>query len=276
MSEEDPEKAEAEEASETEETQEPDSNNNSKSGTVNLSVNTVIIGAFVLGLTVGFSGGVLTKGNALAGLVGTQEAPAPSQPSDQQGQQGNTDIVDLSQINMSGEPVLGESDAPVTMVIYEDFECPFCKRFEDNAFQNIKSNYVDTGQVKVIWKDRPLTQLHPWAEPAAAAMECVYRESGDDAFWTVKSKIFANQNSISTSNVESQIKTWAAEEGVSESAVQSCIDNDNPLEEVRRDSENGKNLGASGTPTAFVNGRKLVGAQPYSNFKSAIEDALSQ
>ena len=157
MSEEDPEKAEAEEASETEETQEPDSNNNSKSGTVNLSVNTVIIGAFVLGLTVGFSGGVLTKGNALAGLVGTQEAPAPSQPSDQQGQQGNTDIVDLSQINMSGEPVLGESDAPVTMVIYEDFECPFCKRFEDNAFQNIKSNYVDTGQVKVIWKDRPLT-----------------------------------------------------------------------------------------------------------------------
>lgn len=275
MSEEDTEKSEAEEASENEETQKAEEDSKNQSGNINLSVNTVIIGAFVLGLAVGFSGGLLTtQGASLTGIGNTDSNP--SQPSGQEGQQDNTDTVDLSQINMSGEPVLGESDAPVTMVIYEDFECPFCKRFEDNAFQQIKTNYVDTGQVKVIWKDRPLVQLHPWAEPAAAAMECVYREGGDDAFWTVKSKIFANQKDLSKSNVQSQIKNWASMEGVSESAVQSCIDNENPLEEVRRDSENGKNIGASGTPTVFVDGRKLVGAQPYSNFKSAIEDALSQ
>ena len=177
-------------------------------------------------------------------------------------------------IETEGEPVLGEEDAEVTIVVFEDFQCPFCKRFEENAFPQIKSNYVETGEVKVVWKDRPLPQLHPWAEGAAAAMECVYREGGNQAFWDTKNKIFSNQADISTSNVESQIKSWAAEEGVSESEVQSCLGDDNPMEEVNADSTEGENAGASGTPTVFVDDQKIVGAQPYSNFESAIETEL--
>lgn len=254
---------------------------NKKHGTISLSVNTIIIGAFALGLAVGFSGGILTLQGTSIGTATGDTAPAnpdDGQPSDtgsQDQEQENTDTIDMSQIDLEGEPVLGQADAPVTMVVYEDFECPFCKRFEEGAVQQIKSNYVDSGQVKIVWKDRPLAQLHPWAEPAAAAMECVYREGGNSTFWSVKEKVFANQNTVETSNIESKIKSWASEEGVSESAVQSCIDNENPMEEVNADSTEGQNLGASGTPTSFINGQKIVGAQPYSNFKSAIDSALS-
>jgi protein-disulfide isomerase len=192
------------------------------------------------------------------------------------GDTGSQDGLTPSEVTLEGEPVLGQEDAPVTMLVYEDFACPFCKQFEENAMPQIVENYVDSGQVKVVWKDRPLPNLHPWAEDAAATMECVYREGGNDPFWAVKDKIFANQDSISTSNVQSKIKQWAADEGVSQSAVQSCLDNGNPMEEVNTDSTNGQKLGASGTPTAYVNGEELVGAQPYSRFESIIEDALSE
>ncbi|MDY6778417.1 MAG: thioredoxin domain-containing protein [Candidatus Nanohaloarchaea archaeon] len=133
---------------------------------------------------------------------------------------------------------------------------------------------MKTGKVKVVWKDFPLTQLHPWAKPAAAAMECVYRKGGNDAFWAVKKKVFDNQNTLSTSNVQSQIISWAAQEGVSESAVRNCLQNGNPMQEVNADKQEGSSLGVSGTPTAFVGGVKLVGAQPYSRFKTVIENQL--
>jgi len=178
------------------------------------------------------------------------------------------------EIKTEGEPVLGDEDAEVTIVTYEDFECPFCKRFEQNAFQEIKSNYVEQGEAKIIWKDRPLSQLHPWAEPAAAAMECVYREGGNEAFWNVKENVFVNQDSIETSNVESKIKTWAEEESVSESAINRCMENDNPMQEVNADSASAEEIGVSGTPTIYVENQKIVGAQPYSNFESAIEKQL--
>lgn len=263
--------------------------NVNNSSTVQLSVRSLTIGVFIMGVALGFSGGILTSsGTSLIGTDGPEnigvENPSP-QPTDtggddagqnNDGTQGQeTETIDMNKIDMEGEPVLGQEDAPVTMVVYEDFECPFCKRFEEGAVQQIESNYVDSGQVKIVWKDRPLTQLHPWAEPSAAAMECVYREGGNEAFWAVKDKVFANQDSIETSNVESKIKSWAEEEGASQSAVQSCIDNDNPMEEVNADSTEGQELGASGTPTAIVNGQKIVGAQPFSNFESAIESALN-
>ena len=236
--------------------------------------------AFAFGLLLG-----LVLGGIGTSVLGTSQntiEAAPSGNTDNADNNGNTgnqgpdsiDTVDMSNIDMEGEPVLGEEDAPVTMVAYEDFQCPFCKRFEEGAVPQIVSNYVDNGQVKIIWKDRPLTNRHPWAKPAAEAMECVYREGGNDSFWTLKDKVFSNQNQLSTSNAQSQIKSWAAEEGVSESAIQTCIDNGDAMSEVEADSQEGQELGASGTPTSFVNGQKLVGAQPFSRFETVIESEL--
>lgn len=253
--------------------------------TVSFTLRHALIGVFILGLAVGFSGGMLVSpGTALTGAKTaetTNDNPSPS-PSDtgdtqKQGdtqQNDNQDSIDPSKIKIEGEPTMGDKNAPVTMVMYEDFECPFCQRFEQGAVPQIVSNYVESGQVRLVWKDFPLTQLHPWAKPAAATMECVYRQD-ESAFWAVKDKLFNNQNAVSTSNVREKIKTWAAEEGVSKSAVDSCLENGNPMQEVDEDIQEGRSLGVSGTPTSFINGQKIVGAQPYSRFKTVIENQLN-
>lgn len=207
---------------------------------------------------------------------GPQRNQGPNQGQDKGPNQEQNQEIDMGKIEMKGEPVLGQEDAPVTMVVYEDFECPFCKRFEENAVPEIKKNYIDSGKVKMVWKDRPLTNIHKWAKPAAEAMECVYREGGGSAFWTLKNKVFANQDSLSVDNAQSKVKSWAAEEGVSESAVQSCIDSGDAMKEVEADSTEGKELGASGTPTTYINGQKVTGAQPFSNFERIIDTKLSK
>jgi protein-disulfide isomerase len=242
----------------------------------------------LLGLTLGGLGGAAATG-VLQDTPDLEPTPSPSEDNVDTEDTGNagdggdmgdpaggqTETVEMSNIEMEGEPVLGDDDAPVTMVVYEDFECPFCKRFEEGAVPQIVSNYVDSGQVRIVWKDKPLTQLHPWAKPAAEAMECVYREGGNDVFWALKDKVFSDQNQLSAEDAQSQIKSWAAEEGVSESAVQSCIDRGDAMSEVEADSSEGEEVGASGTPTSFLNGQKLVGAQPYSQFETVIEEELT-
>jgi protein-disulfide isomerase len=267
---------------------ETDAGNPGNENRINLSpkLSHLMLAVLCVGfLAGGFSGYVASDALSTVQTPGEQALtgdddnnPSPSGDTETGNTEDNADTgsqtgLSPSEVTLEGEPVLGEEDAPVTMLAYEDFQCPFCKQFEEGAVPQIVENYVDSGQVKIVWKDRPLPNLHPWAEDAT--MECVYREGGNDPFWTVKDKIFANQDSISTSNVQSEIKQWASQEGVSEAAVQSCLDNGNPMEEVNTDSKNGQKLGASGTPTAYVNGEELVGAQPYSRFETVIEDALN-
>lgn len=243
-----------------------------------LNVKHAMAGVFLIGVIVGLTAGVVATG---LNIQSGSSAPQPtgnmgdSNHERDQGQPSGSDTVDASNIETEGEPIMGESDAPVTLYMYEDFECPFCQRFEQGALPQIVNNYVDSGQVKLVWKDFPLTRIHPWAEDGAVAMECVYREGGDEAFWPVKDKVFNNQRSINTGNVNDKIVGWAAEEGVSESAVRSCIENGDAQQEVQSDISEGRNLGVSGTPTVFVNDQKLVGAQPFSQFQSAIESQLN-
>lgn len=246
--------------------------------TLNLKVTHAVFAAFVIGI---FAGGFFTASLFGAAGVTGMLADGPStvdggaddgSPSDTQDQQ---DAVDMSQISLEGQPVLGSSDAPVTMVIFEDFECPFCKRFERNTMPDIVSNYVETGKVKVVWKDLPLPQrIHPWADEGAEAMECVYRTGGNDAFWAVKDTVFSNQDSITESTVYDKVKQWASQEGVAPSDLQQCYDN-GAMQEVQEDKADARSVGATGTPTVFVNGQKIVGAQPFSAFQSVIEAELS-
>lgn len=225
-------------------------------GTINVSH--ALAGVFILGMIVGFGAGVVSP-------VQLENTGSPND--DTKNQPKDTDRT----FTTEGEPVLGDEDAPVTMVIFEDFECPFCKRFEEGAFPRIKEEYVDTGKVKVVWKDYPLTSLHPWARPSAEAMECVYRQD-EEAFWPIKSKIFDNQRSIDKSNVQSKIISWAAEEGISESDMQTCLEQDSVSNEIDEDMKEGGKLG---TPTSFINGQKMGGAQPFSRFEQVIESELN-
>ena len=224
---------------------------------IEFSVNHALIGVFTLGILVGFAGGTVTS--------------LDSNNADNQEDKQN---IELSPDN---EPMLGNEDANVTIYMFEDFECPFCQRFEQNAYKDIVSDYVETGKARIVWKDYPLPpRIHPWAGPAAANMECVYRQD-EEAFWTIKNKIFANQNSITTENVENTIVQWASEEGLNGEEIRSCAAQEDVKNEINSDMKEGGQLG---TPTVFISKTgeteytKISGAQPYSVFQNAIEEKL--
>ena len=174
-------------------------------------------------------------------------------------------------VSISGEPVLGSENASVTVVEYGDFQCPACNSFEQETFSRLKTEYIDTGQANFVWKDYPLTQIHDWAEPSAAAMECVYRED-EEAFWNVKSTLFDQQRSMNLNNVENNIVNWAAQEGVNETEVRSCIEDGGTVQEVRNDLREGQANGVTGTPTVFVNGKQVDSS--YTAISNAIDQEL--
>jgi len=264
-----------------------------------IPVELALFSVFVLGVAVGLSTGLLAAGSGLSldpaeSMMGNGDSPDTSPSGGQEdSNSGSSETVDLSNLDTEGEPVLGQEDAPVTMVVYEDFQCPFCQRFETGAMAQVNAEYVESGQVKVIWKDFPLPSLgHDWAEQSAETTECVYRQD-NDAFWNVKELIFQNQDTISTDNVESQIISWASDEGVSEESVRSCLENGNPMEEVNADKQEGRSFDTvvqtpqgpsqfvSGTPSSVIygegdsEGQPLVGAQPFSAVESVIESKLN-
>lgn len=227
-----------------------------------------LVAVLLLGIALGFGAGYMSPD--ISSLIPEEEPK-----------------VDISKIDNQGDPVLGSQDAEVTMVVYEDFECPFCARFEQRAVPRIKQNYVDSGKVKIVWKDFPLTRIHPWATDASETMECVYRQD-EEAFWKVKDSIFSNQDSLDVENAEDRIVGWASEEGVDEQAVRSCLETGNPGEEVAEDLKEGRSfdieVGGSpfvaGTPATVIyaegdsEGEPVVGAQPYSRFKTVIDSKL--
>jgi protein-disulfide isomerase len=178
-----------------------------------------------------------------------------------------------SELNLEGEPVIGDENASVTVVEYGDFECPACRDFKQSTYEQMKSDYIDTGQVKFVWKDYPLEQVHPWARTAAETAECTYRQN-KSAFWEVNTQIFSNQGVLTLENAEEELIGYAIDAGVDEEELRSCIENENPGNEVTQDINEGRVNGVSGTPTIFVNGEKLDSFD-YGTVSQAIEDELS-
>lgn len=140
------------------------------------------------------------------------------------------------------DAVLGSADAGMTLVEFSDYECPFCGRFFSATLPQLKSTFVDTGKVKLVFRDFPLS-FHPNARPAAVAAECV-GESGDENYFAYHDKIFADQAALSLDN----LKTWATEVGVSATKFNECFDAQKTGAEVDADMQVGQTVGISGTP----------------------------
>ncbi|MBT3721364.1 thioredoxin domain-containing protein [archaeon] len=164
------------------------------------------------------------------------------------------------------EPYLGKSNAPVTIIEYADYECPFCKRFHDDTFDQIKKEYINTGKVKFVFSNFPLS-FHQNAYKAAQAAECAH-EQGE--FWDYHDLLFKNQADLSYEN----FKKWAKDLGLSSSRFNNCMDEERYKKEVNDDFNEGQQQGAKGTPAFFINGKLVSGAQPYQNFKKEIDEAL--
>jgi protein-disulfide isomerase len=219
--------------------------------------------------------GLSVLGTANTGNTGNNGDTGNTQPS---GDTGNnqpiqpTPAIDLSKL-ADDDPVEGNANAPVTIVEFSDFQCPFCESFYTNTLQQIRKDYVDTGKVKLIFRDFPLS-FHPHAQKSAEAAECANLQG---KYWEMHDKLFENQTSLdNSSDYISDLKRYAADLKLDTAKFNSCLDNGDTAAEISKDFNDGAAAGISGTPSFFINGQKIVGAQPYSAFKAAIDAELAK
>ncbi len=186
----------------------------------------------------------------------------------------------MKKINVSGRPVRGNKDAKVVVVNYDDFQCPFCSRMHQTLFPGLLKEYGD--RVKFIYKDFPLSEIHPWATHAAVDANCLAMQN-DDAYWDFADYIHSNQREVSSERTRDaqfaaldRITTLQGQKhDVDQTKLQSCIkaQNEDPIKASLRE---GDSLNVSATPTLFINGHEMDGALPINEVRAALDQALQQ
>ncbi len=171
-----------------------------------------------------------------------------------------------AKLHLDGSPSKGPSDAKITIVEFSDFECPHC-RVLHSTLQSIETEYPN---VRIVFKNFPLTQIHPWAETAALGAHCAYQQKAS-SFWQVQDLIFDNQDVISAENVWDKIIGFASQAGLDPDAMKTCMASSEAKQAIAADRAEGESLSITSTPTVFVNGRTLVGGdkptlEQYLNF----------
>lgn len=182
-------------------------------------------------------------------------------------------------ISVDDDPIIGNPDAPITIVEFSDFQCPFCARFHIQTLPSIMEEYIDQGKVKLVFRDFPIQSIHPNALPASIAAECA-EEQGK--FKEMHDILFEKQNEwnkLETGDALSSFSQYATNMGLKKESFDSCLNDGESLEEVRNDLTDGRNYGVSGTPGFFVGNDKigyveLKGAQPFESFKKVIDAQL--
>ena len=185
----------------------------------------------------------------------------------------------MSKIDVTGRPVRGNKDAKVTIVNYDDFQCPFCARMHETLTNDILKTYGD--KIKVIYKDYPLVEIHPWAKHAAVDANCLNKQNSA-AYWGFADAIHSNARAISqTKGAESQFTAVDAlaiaegqKNGLNVATLQACVkaQDDSAVKSSMAEADL---LGVSATPTLFINGLKLDGAVPPQELTTIINRALA-
>ncbi len=171
----------------------------------------------------------------------------------------------------SDDHILGNNDAKVTVVEYADFRCPYCERFYTQSEKSLIADYVNTGNVRFVFRNFAfLGTQSTWASEAA---ECA-NEQGK--YWEYYNWLFGNQAPESDLNYYSKanLTKYAGKVGLNTTQFAPCLNSDKYSKHVADDSASGTAIGVTGTPTTFINGQKIVGAQPYETFKQAIDALL--
>lgn len=224
----------------------------------------VIAGAFIaVAVFFGMRGGDLTGGRIF-------------QPQEEERQTG-----DLKQMDpvMPADHVRGNLNAPVKIVEYSDFECPFCKVFH-GTMNRIMAEYGSNGGVAWVYRHFPLDQLHPVkARKEAVAAECANELGGNDAFWKFADRFFELTLSNNQTNIEVVLPQVAREIGLNEAAFGACLKSSKHDARIEANAQNAMETGGNGTPWSIVVGKNgkpypLSGAQPYEAVKELIGRAL--
>jgi protein-disulfide isomerase len=190
------------------------------------------------------------------------------------------DAVDLSvdpleqvrnKIQLEGQPARGPQGAKVVIVEYSDFQCPYCARVHDTVENQVLKEYGD--KVRFVFKNFPLSSIHAWAEDGAIASECAFQQ-GNDQFWAMYDGLFARQGEINKDNLKEKATEIAKSAGIEVGPFTECVAGRRTADAVKADTAEASALGVSSTPTFFINGRRLSGAQSYESFKQVIEQEL--
>lgn len=194
--------------------------------------------------------------------AGSPTAPAPTTPQ-------------TVTVSLGSSPAMGKDDAPLTLVEFTDFQCPFCRRAHDDALDELKKKYVDSGRVRLVSRNLPLS-FHPNAEPAAHAALCAMQQN---QFWPMRDKLFATNTDLSVTNIFKIV----AELKLDEAQFRACFEAKTFAAQIAQDAKDAGAVGITGTPS-FVLGKKngdrvtgtlLVGAKPFSVFEAEIEKQLT-
>jgi protein-disulfide isomerase len=168
--------------------------------------------------------------------------------------------------------ILGSDKAGVWMIVISDFQCPYCKRWHDETWETIKKDYVDTGKLRVAYVNLPLS-MHRNAQPAAEAAMCAAVQG---KFWPLQDALFRTQKEWEElGDAHPKFEALAKDVGVDVPALRACVQAGATRALVQADVDRATNAGASSTPTFFIGGRALLGAQPLETFRSAIDAALA-
>jgi protein-disulfide isomerase len=165
-----------------------------------------------------------------------------------------------------GDPSLGPADAEIVIIEFSDYQCPYCKKWHDEVYAQLLEEYPD--QIRFVYRDFPLTSIHPQAVPAAIAANCA-GEQGN--YWDYYTALFSYEYELGR---EAFIQ-YASEIGLDVEAFSQCIDEERYYDEVMADLEYAANLGVQATPTFFINGIPIEGALPFDSFKQLIDMELA-
>jgi protein-disulfide isomerase len=175
-----------------------------------------------------------------------------------------------AKLHADDSPSKGPANAAVTIYEFSDFQCPHCRLL----YQTLKQVEADHPDVRIVYKNFPISQIHPWAETAAIGAHCAYVQK-PEAFWTVHDLIFDNQDVISTEDVWDKLVAFATQSGLDAGAFQTCLASPEAKAYVAADHAQGDALAVTSTPTLFINGRPLVGGDrptldQYLSFTSTV------
>jgi protein-disulfide isomerase len=167
-------------------------------------------------------------------------------------------------VSVDDDPSTGPEDAPITIVEFSDFNCPYCRKFQGETFPALMATYPN--QIRFVYRDFPITSAESFV--AAQAANCAGRQG---AYWDFHDALFSGQAPLGRETYD----TYAAQLGLDVEALNTCIDEGGEAAEVEADARAAAALGVNGTPTFFINGIPLVGAQPLVNFRSVIDGELN-
>ncbi|MFH2038626.1 MAG: thioredoxin domain-containing protein [Chloroflexota bacterium] len=215
----------------------------------------LLVSVFVLGLISGFLiWGASTPVAANSVAVEGQTTPEAAQQ------------VTRYPVEEGGNPSIGPADAPITIIEFSDYQCQYCQKWESEVFQRLLDEYPT--QVRIVYRDFPLDSIHPQASSAANAANCAGEQ---DSYFQYHDKLFSYEYDLG----KEAYLTYARELKLDMNSFTACLENDLYAAEVAADISYAVDLGVQSTPTFFINGLYMVGAQPYETFKKLIDQELA-